>query len=134
MRACAVLFTRSACDAQIYPENASQAAMLSEEAMKVGFTGGIVVDYPHSTRAKKYYLCLMVGASHAAQLPMALGSGGDGEVQVAGRARPGKRKAVVKGGKDRDWVIKKKSQARHKGHLGVAPDTKYTGRKRKARF
>lgn len=28
-----------------------------------GFSGGLVVDYPHSTRAKKYYLCLMVGSS-----------------------------------------------------------------------
>ena len=26
-----------------------------------GFAGGLVVDYPHSTRAKKYFLVLMVG-------------------------------------------------------------------------
>lgn len=28
--------------------------------MKVGFSGGLVVDFPHSTRAKKYYLVLLV--------------------------------------------------------------------------
>jgi 18S rRNA (guanine1575-N7)-methyltransferase len=119
------------CASQIYPENAAQAAMLSEEAMKVGFTGGLVIDYPHSTRAKKYYLCLMVGAAHVAQLPAALADGG--EVSMAGRARSDK-KQKSKGGKDRSWVLKKKEQMRGKGNLGVAPDTKYTARKRKDRF
>lgn len=26
--------------------------------LRAGFTGGLVVDYPNSTKAKKYYLCL----------------------------------------------------------------------------
>lgn len=30
---------------------------------QVGFSGGLVVDFPHSTRAKKYFLVLMVGTS-----------------------------------------------------------------------
>ena len=38
---------------QIYPENAAQAQLLTSSAMRAGFTGGLVVDYPHSTRAKK---------------------------------------------------------------------------------
>lgn len=119
---------------QIYPENVSQTTMLSEEAMKVGFSGGVVVDYPHSTRAKKYYLCLMVGASRAAAaLPRALT--GEGEVAVAGRERPaGKRRRVEGGAKGKAWVLKKKDQMRQKGYVGIAPDTKYTGRKRKARM
>lgn len=29
--------------------------------MKCGFTGGLVVDYPNSTRAKKYYLVIEAG-------------------------------------------------------------------------
>lgn len=29
---------------------------------QVGFSGGLVVDFPHSTRAKKFFLVLMVGA------------------------------------------------------------------------
>lgn len=27
-------------------------------SLRAGFTGGLVVDYPNSTKAKKYYLCL----------------------------------------------------------------------------
>ena len=30
--------------------------------MKSGFSGGLIVDYPNSTRAKKYYLVLEAGA------------------------------------------------------------------------
>lgn len=118
---------------QIYPENVEQATMLSEEAMKVGFSGGLVVDYPHSTRAKKYYLCLMVGA--AAALPAALTAGEAArEVGVAGRERSGKRRKVDGGGKGKEWVLKKKAQMRGKGYVGIAADSKYTGRKRKDRF
>lgn len=48
---------------QVYPENAAQAEMMVAAAMRVGFSGGLVVDFPHSTRAKKYFLVLMVGTS-----------------------------------------------------------------------
>lgn len=106
--------------------------MLSEEAMKVGFSGGLVVDYPHSTRAKKYYLCLMVGAPIGGGLPRAL-DGNSSAVSVAGRERKSKKRKV-EGGKDRQWVFKKKEQMRGKGYTGIAPDSKYTGRKRKERF
>lgn len=30
--------------------------MITQQAMKAGFTGGLVVDYPNSTRAKKYFI------------------------------------------------------------------------------
>jgi len=75
---------------QIYPENVSQATMLSEEAMKVGFSGGLVVDYPHSTRAKKYYLCLMVGSAQGP--PPALTGARTDEVAFAGRERGSKKR------------------------------------------
>ena len=42
---------------QFYPEKKDHE-MLTTSAMKAGFSGGIVVDYPNSTRAKKYYLVL----------------------------------------------------------------------------
>ena len=35
--------------------------MITSAAMKCGFTGGLVVDYPNSTRAKKYYLVIEAG-------------------------------------------------------------------------
>ena len=43
---------------QFYPETAEQALLISQCASKVGFAGGIVVDYPNSSKAKKFYLCL----------------------------------------------------------------------------
>lgn len=43
--------------------------------MKAGFSGGIVVDYPNSTKAKKYFLVLMTSGKSA--LPPALGVGAE---------------------------------------------------------
>lgn len=35
---------------------APQAEMITAAALRVGFGGGLVVDFPNSTRAKKHYL------------------------------------------------------------------------------
>ena len=43
--------------------------------MKAGFFGGVVVDYPNSTKAKKFFLVLMTGGNMP--LPQALGTEGD---------------------------------------------------------
>ncbi len=56
---------------QFYPENPSQIELITSMAMKSGFTGGIVVDYPNSTKAKKFFLVLMTGGPQP--LPQALG-------------------------------------------------------------
>ena len=56
---------------QFYPENSSQVVMITSQAMKAGFTGGLVVDYPNSTKAKKMFLVLMTGG--AQPMPEALG-------------------------------------------------------------
>jgi 18S rRNA (guanine1575-N7)-methyltransferase len=45
-------------------------SLIVKQATKAGFTGGVVVDYPNSTKAKKLYLVLMCGGS--APLPQAL--------------------------------------------------------------
>jgi len=37
--------------------------MITSAAMKNGFTGGLIVDYPNSKKAKKFYLFLMAGYS-----------------------------------------------------------------------
>jgi 18S rRNA (guanine1575-N7)-methyltransferase len=138
---------------QIYPENVAQLEMISSAAMKSGFSGGLVVDYPHSTRAKKYFLVLSCGPPSASTaLPKGKegdemmtdseesGSDderGDGTVNVSERQRPAKKqkrgnnKLSVKG---RSWILKKKEQRRHRGYKNVPEDSKYTGRKRKARF
>ncbi|XP_077692538.1 18S rRNA (guanine-N(7))-methyltransferase isoform X3 [Eretmochelys imbricata] len=46
---------------QLYPENSEQLELITAQAMKAGFTGGMVVDYPNSAKAKKFFLCLFVG-------------------------------------------------------------------------
>ncbi|RKP25511.1 S-adenosyl-L-methionine-dependent methyltransferase [Syncephalis pseudoplumigaleata] len=120
---------------QFYPENDNQVEMIMEQATRAGFTGGLVVDYPNSKKAKKYYLCLFTGTmGGSAELPRALGEE-DGVVynneqireRHAGRGRH--RKNV----KDKDWVLRKKELMRKRGKK-VAEDSKYTARKRKPRF
>jgi 18S rRNA (guanine1575-N7)-methyltransferase len=55
---------------QFYPENPEQAVLIAQCASRVGFSGGIVVDYPNSTKAKKHYLCLSFERSY--NVPRAL--------------------------------------------------------------
>ena len=74
--------------------------MLTSTAMKAGFSGGLVADFPNSTRAKKYFLVLMVGSS--SYQPQAKGVNGESsdeeqEVQVAGRQRSNKRRKTANG-------------------------------------
>jgi len=80
---------------QIYPENAVQASNLTTAAMRAGFSGGLVVDFPHSTRAKKYFLVLMVGGMAPVPQPKGLsGEASDEEevhVSVAGRSHARKK-------------------------------------------
>ena len=51
------------CAFQFYPSNPEQVQMITNAAMKNGFTGGMIVDYPNSKKAKKYYLFLIAGFS-----------------------------------------------------------------------
>jgi 18S rRNA (guanine1575-N7)-methyltransferase len=37
--------------------------MITSSAMKNGFTGGVIIDYPNSKKAKKYFLFLTAGFS-----------------------------------------------------------------------
>lgn len=46
---------------QFYPSSPEQINMITKAAMKCGFGGGVVVDYPHSSKAKKHYLVLQAG-------------------------------------------------------------------------
>lgn len=55
------------------------------------------------------------------------------QVCFSDRQRPRKKQKVNKKGKGREWVLRKKEQMRNKG-INVPPNTKYTARKRKARF
>ncbi|PSS30092.1 18S rRNA (guanine-N(7))-methyltransferase [Actinidia chinensis var. chinensis] len=132
---------------QVYPESLAQRELILGFAMRAGFAGGVVVDYPHSTKMRKEYLVLTCGPpSLSTATPKAKGedeescsedeSSGDDENQtvcISDRHRPRKKQRVTKKGKGREWVLKKKQQMRKKGNV-VPADTKYTARKRKARF
>jgi 18S rRNA (guanine1575-N7)-methyltransferase len=41
------------CCFQFYPDNPEQVDLITNAALENGFTGGLVVDYPHSAKAKK---------------------------------------------------------------------------------
>ena len=140
---------------QFYPDGAKQAEMITTAALRVGFSGGLVVDYPNSTRAKKYFLVLAAGPPETLPTPRS-GDGTEidtdydkGEVRVDGRSG-GSNKRLKKGngkhartvfvgskrhpeGKGVAWIKKKKEQARNRGK-DTARDSKYTGRKRKERI
>lgn len=121
---------------QLYPENSEQLELITAQAMRAGFTGGMVIDYPNSAKAKKFFLCLFVGASGT--LPKGLGTEcADGEeihqakfTQERIRFRNAKGKSVKK---SRDWILEKKERRRRQGKE-VRADTKYTGRKRRPQF
>ena len=124
---------------QFYPESPEQIDMILSAATKAGFTGGLVVDYPNSTKAKKYYLCLMtVGMT---SLPQAKGVDVDDQEDVqigtVGRGTHYSSK-VQKHQKDvgeskRDYIMRKKELNRKRGQ-DVSHDSKYTGRKRRPKF
>ncbi|XWS73282.1 hypothetical protein CRYUN_Cryun02cG0114600 [Craigia yunnanensis] len=132
---------------QVYPENLAQRELILSYSMRAGFAGGVVVDYPHSTKKRKEYLVLTCGPpSLSTAVPNGKGedgesssddeSSGDEETQmvcISDRHRPRKKQKINKKGKGREWVLRKKEQMRRKGNA-VPPDTKYTARKRKARF
>jgi 18S rRNA (guanine1575-N7)-methyltransferase len=98
-------------------------------ARKAGFGGGVVVDYPNSKKARKVFLCLMVGSGKyvsttsnledgmevdAQELPKGL-DGAEGlqeqksivferrRAREKGRDKKGKQKGV-----DKTWILKKK--------------------------
>jgi 18S rRNA (guanine1575-N7)-methyltransferase len=129
---------------QFYPETSEHAILISECAARVGFAGGIVVDYPNSTKAKKHYLVLSFERAYKA--PEGL-TGVEGALLNQERAgvkvadkdprKNGKKQRAPKkkkgGGKTKEWILHKKETQRKKGK-DTREDTKYTGRKRPTRF
>ncbi|VDD75159.1 unnamed protein product [Mesocestoides corti] len=121
---------------QCYPESSQQLDLLQTEAVRAGFTGGIVVDFPNSTRAKKYFLVLDVGVART--VPSALtGKANPNTIAVIERDRlhdlreaRTNRKCPKKSAA---WIRQKKELARRR-MKDVAHDSKYTGRKRRPRF
>jgi len=97
---------------QFYPETPIQVDMITQQAMRAGFTGGLVVDYPNSTRAKKMFLCLFAGGQ-VQQLPKGL-TGEEGSEEFPTQARFNKERQRYKNlrgkslKKSRTWIVEKK--------------------------
>lgn len=128
---------------QFYPENDDQIQLIIDVATKCGFEGGLLVDYPNSKKAKKYYLCLFAGVQSGIknQMPKALGEDGEMHPDEAKSIQYEKRRQITrrrksdrKSMKGKDWINNKKKVARDRGDKVVANDSKFTGRKRKVRF
>uniref|UniRef100_A0A4W5PBT3 18S rRNA (guanine-N(7))-methyltransferase n=1 Tax=Hucho hucho TaxID=62062 RepID=A0A4W5PBT3_9TELE len=105
---------------QLYPENSEQLELITSQAMKAGFSGGMVVDYPNRT------------------LPKGLGSetvdrGVPNQVQFTGQRSRFKNMKGKSAKKGKDWILEKKERRRRQGRE-VRADTKYTARQRRPHF
>ena len=110
---------------QFYPMNDDQIGMITASALSSGFTGGLLIDYPNSTKAKKYFLCLFAGMTKeqaSRQMPTAQGA-------QYSKALRKKRPEISK----KEWIKKKKELYIKRG-VEVPLDSKYTERKRNTRF
>lgn len=118
---------------QLYPETPQQLELITQQAMKAGFTGGVVVDFPNSTKAKKIFLCLFSGGTNE-QLPRGIQSenevSNNSRVQFTSKREQARGKSVKK---SRDWIVNKKERQRRQGKE-VKEDSKYTGRRRSKAF
>lgn len=132
---------------QFYPESDDQVKFIMSFATKAGFGGGLVVDYPNSSKKKKFYLVLFAGQpDQRMPLPTPLGledaAGTDrAPSKIAYEQKRERNNSRKKGGKkanagkvDVEWILKKKELYRQRGKEGVPRDSKYTARSRKARF
>ena len=112
---------------QFYPETEGQSATVMAEAKKAGFGGGIVVDYPESKKARKYYLCLVAGSTSASMFSTPLGLEAETDQKL-------KRRKDKKTETRKEFIIRKKELYRKRGKEDVPYDSKYSGRKRRAQF
>ena len=118
---------------QFYPESHQQIELMTHQALRAGFTGGVVVDYPNSTKAKKMFLVLFTGGG-TTPLPKGLEEQPTNTVQYNDERRQRIRDMRGKPPKkSRQWILEKKERKRRQGRE-VRPDSKYTGRKRSGRF
>lgn len=120
---------------QFYPENAQQLELINQQANKAGFTGGIVIDNPDSSKTKKFFLVLSCGGGPNFKLPKGVSESGEShndqvKLERRERIRESRKKDGVK---SKDWIIKKKDRRRRQGK-DTRPDTRYTGRKRSGRL
>lgn len=131
---------------QFYPENPEQLELITTSAIAAGFSGGVVVDYPNSAKAKKYFLFLQAGFSKESlnevisAMPKGLNETDDleqvkylNDLREARKHRYKKKKNQKLAVKSKLWVMKRKERRANKG-LDDRHESKYTGRKRPNRI
>merc|ERR1711935_717240 len=126
---------------QFYPSGKEQVELISNAAMKSGFSGGIVVDYPNSSLAKKYYLVLSTAHQGKMEIKMVDGlQEGDSDAEDGNPKKKFKKKIkkMTKNGKfehkSKLWIAAKKERQRKQGKKVVKDDSKFSGRRRKPKF
>lgn len=114
---------------QFYPKNDTQRNMITQAAVKAGFSAGLLEDDP-GTKNVKIYLVLSVGGIGGDITGVVDGMDG---VDVHDSRKHGKiGKGEIKKG-SKAWIVKKKEQMERKGKI-VKATSKYTGRKRRIAF
>lgn len=111
--------------------------MITSSALKCGFSGGVLIDFPQSSKAKKYFLVLDAGVT--CTMPKALGEddaiNSNSSVKYNCERNNRKRSKYSKDTENpKDWILRKKELYRKRGYENIPADSKYTGRKRKTRF
>lgn len=118
---------------QFYPENEDQVEFILKSAIKAGFEGGHMTDFPNSAKKKKHYLILFCGIKkEEVQMPEAKQDEHATEVKYGKRERlcDRKRKGTIS---KREYIMAKKEKRRKMGK-NVVRDSKFTGRKRGPKF
>merc|ERR1712048_864610 len=129
---------------QFYPSGKEQLEMISNAAIKSGFSGGCVVDYPNSALAKKYYLVLSTAHQGKMEIKMVDGKAEEDDVsdddENGVKKKQYKKKKIRKGLKNgkfvahsKLWILQKKEGQAKKGKMDIK-ESKYTGRKRNTRW
>uniref|UniRef100_T1JKW4 18S rRNA (guanine-N(7))-methyltransferase n=1 Tax=Strigamia maritima TaxID=126957 RepID=T1JKW4_STRMM len=119
---------------QFYPENGDQIELITQQAMRAGFTGGLVVDHPESTKAKKMHLVLFTGGGQP--LPKGLGTENAATGNTISNEERRLRIKQARGKplkKSRQWIQDKKERRRRQGKQ-TREDSKFSGRKRNSKF
>lgn len=131
----AALRQRSRAVLQFYPDSPAQLELITAAATRAGFSGGLLIDYPESARAKKYYLVLTAGPPAPGSVaPTAKGTAEDENRNKKVAVAPRRRfKNNNNQASRKDRVIEKKDRRRRQGHQ-THKDSKYTGRKRRHKF
>lgn len=126
------------CIFQFYPENTQQMELLTSAALRSGFVGGVLVDYPNSAKAKKYFLVLTAGQYQGAKkeaIPQALTDENHAEFEntrTRDKVRRSKQDKEKKGSKE--WIKNKNERRQKQGKNSRENMSKYSGQRRKPTF